>query len=86
MDSRKAWQSYCGPDEIHPRVLYELRQELAQPLHILLSSSLAQGKVPEHWKDATVIPIFKKGSKSDPANTDLLDRPCCYRKSGFCAL
>ena len=37
-------------------------------LFILFSASLKQGIIPTDWKKATVSPIFKKGSRSDPAN------------------
>ncbi|CAJ0925451.1 unnamed protein product, partial [Ranitomeya imitator] len=41
-----------GPDGIHPRVLREL----------------TTGSVPQDWRIANVVPIFKKGSKSEPGN------------------
>ncbi len=57
-----------GPDKILPRVLYECREELVEPLFILFHSSVKSGKLPSSWKDATVVPIFKKGSRKNPAN------------------
>ncbi|CAJ0953994.1 unnamed protein product [Ranitomeya imitator] len=41
-----------GLDGIHPRVLREL----------------TTGSVPQDWRIANVVPIFKKGSKSEPGN------------------
>ena len=58
----------AGPDDILPRVLFECREELVEPLYILFSSSIEQGKLPAQWKQATVVPIFKKGSKKNPSN------------------
>ena len=53
---------------IHPRVLKELAGVLATPLATLFNVSPTNGKVPTQWKTATVIPIFKKGKRTDPAN------------------
>ena len=61
-------QSAAGPDGIPPRVLKEMRNEIALPLEIIFKESMRSGKIPEEWRDAEVTPIFKKGKKSDPAN------------------
>ena len=47
---------------------------LARPLSILFSASLDFGIVSADWKDAGIIPLFKKGKKSDPQNY----RPISY--------
>ena len=57
-----------GPDNIHPRVLYEISKELAYPLSLLFKSSLKLGKLPEEWQTSVVSAIHKKGSKSDVSN------------------
>ena len=57
-----------GPDEIGPRVLQELINEVAGPLTAIFRASIATGDVPDDWRRANVTPIHKKGSKSDPAN------------------
>ena len=57
-----------GIDQIHPKLLFELRETLAAPLTKLFVTSLEQGVVPSDWKDAGVTPLFKKGKKSDPTN------------------
>ena len=36
-----------GPDGIHPRVLHELRDEIALPLTIIYNSSLTTAEVPQ---------------------------------------
>ena len=36
-----------GPDNIHPRMLKELANELCKPLLIIFSKSLSEGKIPE---------------------------------------
>ena len=57
-----------GPDKIHNRVLYEIRYEIVGVLTYMLDFSLNTGQVPKRWKEAEVIPIFKKGARSDPNN------------------
>ncbi|CAM5158135.1 unnamed protein product [Eretmochelys imbricata] len=57
-----------GPDELHPRVLKELAAVIAEPLAIIFENSWGTGEVPDDWKKANVVPIFKKGKKEDPGN------------------
>ncbi|KAK4826398.1 hypothetical protein QYF61_008685 [Mycteria americana] len=57
-----------GPDGIHPRVLRELAEELAKPLSIIYQQSWLTGVVPDDWRLANVMPIYKKGRKEDPEN------------------
>ena len=57
-----------GPDDILPKILFELRKELAYPLSKLFSMSLQTSSVPYDWKLATISPIFKKGKRDEPSN------------------
>ena len=49
-----------GPDNIPARLLKELAAELTPVFTLFYQTSLDQGKVPNDWKEANVVPIFKK--------------------------
>ena len=44
------------------------KEKLSLPLMMLWDTSFAKGKIPASLKEQFITPIFKKGSKSDPAN------------------
>ena len=35
---------------------------------MIFNKSLKEGVVPKSWKEAEVVPIFKKGKRDDPGN------------------
>ena len=57
-----------GPDEISNWVLRECADELSIPLHIIFRESIRQGKLPNIWKKANIVPLFKKGNRQNPLN------------------
>jgi len=57
-----------GPDQLHPRILYETRDVIAYPLLLIYNKSLETGKLPGDWKLAEVTAIYKKGPKHDRSN------------------
>ncbi len=64
LDTSKA----TGPDGISCKMLKETAASIAPSLTRLLQLSLSTYKVPDCWKQANVLPIFKKGDKSDFGN------------------
>jgi hypothetical protein len=52
-----------GPDLLHPRVLYEVRNEIVSPLTLIFNQSMNSGVLPEDWKTSFVSVLFKKGKK-----------------------
>ena len=53
-----------GPDELLPRLLFEVKDEIVYPLYILFRRSLNESSIPTEWKRANVCPIFKTGSRN----------------------
>ncbi|KAK3085493.1 hypothetical protein FSP39_004174 [Pinctada imbricata] len=52
-----------GPDELPARILKQFASELSPHLAYIFNRSLTWGDVPDDWRHANVIPIFKKGEK-----------------------
>ena len=57
-----------GPDGIHNRVLSEAKDQVTEPLTMIFKASMESGILPLSWKQANVVPIFKKGKRNDPNN------------------
>jgi hypothetical protein len=57
-----------GPDSLHPRLLFEIKESIAEPLSIIFNKSLALKTVRKEWKNAQISAIFKKGNKSQAKN------------------
>ena len=70
----------AGPDKIHPLALKELRDTLAPILQVIFTESLQSGKLPDDWKTANVVPIYKKGSKHLPVNYRPVSLTCICSK------
>lgn len=65
-----------GPDGIPNAALKLAAAELAPALQFIFTQSLDHSELPEDWKRANISPIFKKGSKADPANYRPISLTC----------
>ena len=57
-----------GLDIIPPRLLKDASAMVTKPITAIINASLSQSKVPDDWKAAYVIPLFKKGRKDNVDN------------------
>ena len=51
-------------DGISPKILKETAEQSSTPLAHVFNMSLQEGIVPLEWKEANIIPLFKKGSRN----------------------
>ena len=65
-----------GPDNLHPRLLKELKEEISVVLTLIYNQSLLEGILPEYWKTA----IFKKGDKAMAINYRSVSLTCIICK------
>lgn len=70
----------CGPDNITAVVLKELAQVLTDPITELFNKSMSKGELPKVWKEANVVPLFKKGEKSRTNNYRPVSLTCILCK------
>ena len=66
----------AGPDDIPSRVLKELAPAIAPILQIIFQTSYTLGETPHDWKQANVVPAYKKGATHDPANYRPISLTC----------
>ena len=66
-----------GPDNIQPRVLMEVAEQVSEMLMDIFNSSLESGQVPEDWRGVNVTPLFKKGFRQNWKHT-------CAQKYRLC--
>ena len=62
LDGRRA----MGPDGVSGWILKECRDELKDKLHSTYSS-INHGTVPQDWKRADIVPLFKGGNAQNPS-------------------
>ena len=70
-----------GSDGLSARVLKEYISEIAPILALIYNESLAQGTVPDDWRQAKVAPDFKTGVKYDAANYRPVSLTCICCKT-----
>ena len=76
MNANKA----AGPDGLQSKLLKSCARGLAKPLSILFNKCFTLGKLPDKWKLANVIPIFKKGNKGSAENYRPISLTCLPMK------
>ena len=69
-----------GPDGIKPAIIKLACNYLVKPLTYLYNVSFSTGKMPDVWKVAKVIPIFKSGEKNITNNYRPISLLSCFEK------
>lgn len=78
--------SSAGPDGL-PAVFYkETGCLIALPLSMIFNFSLQEGVIPDVWKLASVVPVFKKGQPGDPGNYRPISLTCIACKLMECGI
>ena len=57
-----------GPDAVSTRFLHDFAVELAPIMTKLFQLSLDTGKIPDDWREASIVPAFKKGERQLASN------------------
>jgi hypothetical protein len=69
-----------GPDMISTEMIKLCEDDLIKPISIIFNKSWKEGSIPEIWRCANVLPIFKKGTKEDPLNFRPVSLTCVLCK------
>ena len=69
-----------GPDNLSSRILKECATVLAPSLTLLFLMSFASGHIPVQWKQGNVVPVHKKGDKSQVSNYRPISLLCIVSK------
>ena len=64
LDTKKA----TGPDDVSPHLLKQCARELSVPLTTVFTACPQENIWPSAWKEARVVPVHKRSSRSDPKN------------------
>ena len=57
-----------GVDGISPKILKEAVEQISAPLAHVFKMTVQEGIVPLEWKEANIIPLFKKGPRNKSVN------------------
>lgn len=69
-----------GPDGLHSYVFKKCAGVLAYPLSLLFNQAYSCSDLPEIWKSANVVPVFKAGDKRDVRNYRPISLTCIAMK------
>lgn len=69
-----------GPDNMHPKLLKELAEQLGPTIYLLYKRSVETAQLPKMWKMAYVTPIYKNGEKTNPGNYRPISLTSCLCK------
>ena len=53
----------AGADDLVPRFLSKIKGDMLYPLTLLFQRIMEEREVPDEWREANVVPIFKNGSR-----------------------
>lgn len=76
LDTSKA----TGPDGLGAKLIKNLKNELSVPIYILFKRSTESEVFPTCWKQANVIPIYKKGNRNEVGNYRPVSLLCIISK------
>ena len=62
-------------------MLREVKHAAKVPPSIIFRNSLFSSTVPTAWKEGIIVPIFKKGCRSDPCNNKPVNFTSVVRKA-----
>jgi len=66
----------AGPDNIPAEFYKTTCNYILVPLSIIFNLYIQTGELPGIWKAASITPVFKKGSSSDPSNYRPISLSC----------
>ena len=61
-----------GPDGMHPKVLMEVAEEIAETVHMIYEESLLTSSIPDYWEVANIPQSSKVGTEKTLETTDQL--------------
>ena len=69
-----------GPNGIHGKLLKNCAISLSRPLSIIFNIIYNTGSIPSQWKQANIVPVFKKGDKKLVSNYRPISLTCLVSK------
>jgi len=62
----------AGADYLVPRFLSKIKWDISYPLTSLFQRIMEDREVPDEWREANVVSIFKNGSRGEASNYRLV--------------